>query len=399
MKKQLYIVGAGHAGSSAALSAARAIKEWEIQDIEIHIIDKSSFLTIRPRLYEYEIEECHVELNTFLSPLNIIIHQDEIVKIDTEKHLIIGGKNTYFYDSAIFCLGSELSSKNNKNIDNYRGALQLKHTLDKLVYTHSELNSVLNIAVLGAGFTGIELACELPLSIEKSSHKQNVNLPEFNITVFDKHNIGYALGENPAPIILEALALANCRLISNTQIVSTTQNEVHYMIDNKRYCEVFDLVIWTLGQVPQHLVNILPFEKDNIGRVRVSSYLSCVSSPEFFVAGDCASVLVDDNHYAVMSCQHARPQGRYAGHNAVAFLANQTQEKYTQANYVTCLSLGRYGAVYTEGWERKVVKRGCLAKQTKQHINKVRLYPPVNGDIQALYREGELEFKTPLETE
>lgn len=43
MKKQLYIIGAGHAGSFAALSAARAIKEWGIQDIELHIL--SSILT------------------------------------------------------------------------------------------------------------------------------------------------------------------------------------------------------------------------------------------------------------------------------------------------------------------------------------------------------------------
>ena len=48
--------------------------------------------------------------------------------------------------------------------------------------------------------------------------------------------------------------------------------------------------------------------------------------------------------------------------------------------YVTVLDLGPAGAVYTEGWDRRVVAQGQEAKATKRAINTRRIYPPLNGD-------------------
>jgi NADH dehydrogenase len=52
--------------------------------------------------------------------------------------------------------------------------------------------------------------------------------------------------------------------------------------------------------------------------------------------------------------------------------------------YVTVLDLGRWGAVYTEGWDRHVVLKGADAKRVKQTINCQRIYPPRTGDRRAI---------------
>jgi hypothetical protein len=44
--------------------------------------------------------------------------------------------------------------------------------------------------------------------------------------------------------------------------------------------------------------------------------------------------------------------------------------------YVTCLDLGPWGAVYTEGWDRHVTASGAEAKTIKRTINCDRIYPP-----------------------
>jgi NADH dehydrogenase FAD-containing subunit len=44
--------------------------------------------------------------------------------------------------------------------------------------------------------------------------------------------------------------------------------------------------------------------------------------------------------------------------------------------YVTCLDLGPWGAVYTQGWDRQVAAKGAAAKRTKEIINRQRIYPP-----------------------
>jgi NADH dehydrogenase len=44
---------------------------------------------------------------------------------------------------------------------------------------------------------------------------------------------------------------------------------------------------------------------------------------------------------------------------------------------VTCLDLGAWGAVYTEGWDRQVKLTGQEGKELKTQINTVWIYPPV----------------------
>jgi NADH:ubiquinone reductase (H+-translocating) len=101
---------------------------------------------------------------------------------------------------------------------------------------------------------------------------------------------------------------------------------------------------------------------------------------DIFAAGDVACAVVDDLHSSVMSCQHARPMGRFAGHNVVCDLLGRPMLPLRIDWYTTILDLGPWGAVYTEGWDRRVVAVGAAAKRTKQLINCERIYPPRSRD-------------------
>jgi NADH dehydrogenase len=57
---------------------------------------------------------------------------------------------------------------------------------------------------------------------------------------------------------------------------------------------------------------------------------------------------------------------------------------YSQVKYVTCLDLGAWGAVYTEGWDRQVKLIKEEAKQLKSTINSVWIYPPAPDQASAL---------------
>jgi NADH dehydrogenase len=98
-----------------------------------------------------------------------------------------------------------------------------------------------------------------------------------------------------------------------------------------------------------------------------------------FAAGDVASSLVDGVHSTVMSCQFARPMGRFAGHNVVADLFARPMLPLRIDWYVTVLDLGDWGALYTVGWDRQVFSTGYEAKVIKQMINQKRIYPPRPG--------------------
>jgi NADH:ubiquinone reductase (H+-translocating) len=138
----------------------------------------------------------------------------------------------------------------------------------------------------------------------------------------------------------------------------------------------------------------LPVARDRLGRVTVDDYLRVRGVAGVFAAGDVAAAQMDDDHVSVMSCQHSRPMGRYAGYNVVSDLFDEPMLALRIPWYVTVLDLGPAGAVYTEGWDRQVVACGADAKATKQTINTKRIYPPLTGDEAALLAAAAPDLQT-----
>jgi NADH dehydrogenase len=120
---------------------------------------------------------------------------------------------------------------------------------------------------------------------------------------------------------------------------------------------------------------------DPLGRLPVNQYLQVTGVDDVLAGGDIAAALIDNTHSSVMSCQHARPMGRFAGYNAVASLLRQPLLPLQIPWYVTVVDLGDAGALYTEGWDRHLVATGSTAKNTKRTINRNRIYPPRTGSI------------------
>ena len=106
--------------------------------------------------------------------------------------------------------------------------------------------------------------------------------------------------------------------------------------------------------------------------------------------GSQAHAQTDDDHVALMSCQHAITMGKYAGHNAARDLLGLGLTPYRQERYVTCLDLGPWGAMYSRGWDREIAMTPAEAKARKRQINGEVIYPPT-GDRAAILAVGELD--------
>lgn len=396
--KKIYILGGGHAGISAAISIYRAKTDLKVEEdlFEVHLVDKNPYSTVKPRLYEYELEETIVPFSDILSDLNVKFHQDEVIKIEEAHQKIVGKNESYDYDVLILALGSEVTGKSDvHNVNSYSAAKKLQKDLHQKL----EEGKPLKVGILGGGFTGIEVATELPVNIDKFGKEKNLKLPAVEISLFDRGEVGAALGADPKPFIQEALAKAQVRCVSNANIVSVSAHKLGYEDkEGNVHEENFDMLINTLGQKPSPALKDLEVERRDDNRIIVDSHLNVIGKKNIFAVGDVAAAKTDENHTALMTCQQGRPQGRHAGYNAVAYLTQKELVDYKQPNYLTCMDLGEYGALYTEGWERKVKIKGEEAKEIKKHINVERIYPPVDASPEELYKKGKLVFKAPLET-
>jgi NADH dehydrogenase len=202
------------------------------------------------------------------------------------------------------------------------------------------------------------------------------------------------MGEFARPIIAHALSLLGVEMMGGIEIGALTRDGI--MLLNGEMIPAAT-VVWCAGMRANPLTAAFPVQRDRFGRLPIDGFMRVKGVANVFAAGDAAWAMVDDQHASVMSCQHSRPMGRFAGHNVVADLFGLPMLPLRIESYVTILDLGPWGAVHTEGWDRRVVSQGEPAKRTKQLINGQRIYPPLTRNREEILAAAEPMVQKPPE--
>jgi NADH dehydrogenase len=383
MSKRLIIIGAGFAGMYAALSAARQRDAAPSPAaLEIILVAPEPRLVVRPRLYEQNPETLTAPLDDVLRAIDVDYVQGSAETIDTRKRTIevadkAGKRHTLTYDRLVVATGSRLFRPDIPGLDEHgfavdqlEDAMKLDRHLNSLAArAASEARST--VVVAGGGFTGIEIATEMPARLRKilgADAKIRVVIVERN------PNIAPDMGPNPRGIIETALRDGKIETRLGVGVAALDAEGVT-LSDGSRIASA--TVIWAAGMRAAPLTKQVPGERDNFGRLLVDRDLRVPEVAGVFATGDAAKAACDDiGNFALMSCQHATRMGAFAGNNAAAELLGVATRPYHQKAYATCLDLGDGGAVFTLGWERKVEMVGEKAKATKKQINTVWIYPP-----------------------
>ncbi|OJK00082.1 hypothetical protein ASPACDRAFT_27918 [Aspergillus aculeatus ATCC 16872] len=384
MPAKIVILGAGFAGLWSALAAQRLINlANQTDNIKVLVIAPSATLVLRPRLYEADAGNMTHPLGPLFVATGIEFCPGTAQSIDSDARIvrtqsIDGSEYEVPYDRLIVAAGSSVVQPQSItglrqhafDVDSLKSAAKLDAHLAAL-QSLSPSPARDTVVVCGAGFTGIELAAELP---RRLSHIANVRV----ILVDRAEDLGPELGPGPRPVIAQALGEVGveCRLGSGIQAVDA--DGVTLMSGERIATKT---AIWTAGVRATPLTQQIPGPKDTLARVFVDEWLRAPSAEHVFVTGDAACAMADnEGHYALMSCQHALQLGRVAGHNAAADLLRKSMVKYSQAAYLCCLDLGGWGAVISGGWERHVQMSGEVAKRVKCYINQKLIYPPEDAD-------------------
>ena len=311
----------------------------------------------------------------------------EVAAIDPAKREVVvktsSGAETLTYDRLVLTTGSELVrpaipglAAHGFDVDTHEAAMRLDAHLAALgKEPASPARST--VAVVGAGFTGIEVAAEMSAKLAAAGIAGHHRV----ILIDPNPVVGATFGAHGRPVINEALSALGVETRLNVRVGAVGADSITLSSG-----EIIPAatVVWCGGMHASPLAAMLPARRDALGRLAVDHCMRVEGLPGVFAAGDVASCLIDGEHPTVMSCQFARPMGRFAGHNVVADLFGEKLLPLNIDWYVTVLDLGAWGALYTTGWDREVHTTGAAAKLTKQTINQQRIYPPRNGDRAAL---------------
>jgi NADH dehydrogenase len=186
---------------------------------------------------------------------------------------------------------------------------------------------------------------------------------------------GATISDQARPTISEAIAALGIEARLGVHVARVDADSVALASGETIPCAT---LVWCAGMRASPLAATLPGAHDKLGRVEVDACLRVAGADGVFAAGDVAASPIDGLHPTVMSCQFARPMGRFAGYNAAAQLMGEPLKPLMIDWYVTVLDLGAWGALYTAGWDRRVLLTGQPAKEVKRTINCRRIYPPVS---------------------
>jgi NADH dehydrogenase len=382
---RILVLGAGFAGLWAAIAAARKLDEIGARsaDVDILVVDRNPYHNIRVRNYEVDLSEAAIPLAELLDPIGVNHVLGEVESINVARQQVTvktsHGNEAFTYDRLVLTLGSELVrppipglAEYSFDVDTYAAALRLDAHLASLRGGQAASEARSTVVIVGAGFTGIEVATEMPAKLDRAGVTDHQRI----VLVDPSPVVGATIGLHARPVINEALSALGIETRLGVTVTSVDANGIALSSGEVIPAKT---VVWCAGMRASPFAVDLGGERDGHGRIVVDQFMRAPGLRNVFAAGDVASSVVDGVHSTVMSCQFARPMGRFAGHNVVADLLGQPMLPLHIDWYVTVLDLGAWGALYTVGWDRKVRTTGAAAKTTKLTINHERIYPPRNG--------------------
>jgi len=207
---KILIIGGGFAGFWAALAARRVAGARA----EVTLVSLEPVLEIRPRLYEARPETLGVDLLPLLRKVDVSFVRGEASRLDTAaKTVTLAAGDRLAYDRLVVATGSRMrrppvpGAETAFSVDTQVEAIAFDRRLGEIARDIAEPT----IAVVGAGFTGIELALELRDRL--LVHSANGVAERLRIVLIDRaETVGRVLGPGPRPEIEAAMGAAGVEL-------------------------------------------------------------------------------------------------------------------------------------------------------------------------------------------
>jgi len=223
----------------------------------------------------------------------------------------------------------------------------------------------LQVAIIGAGATGVELAAELHKTTREllAYGLDRIN-PERDLkfTIIEASpRILPALPERLSKATAELLRALNVQVLTGERVTEVTAIGVHTASGKQIPAE---LVVWAAGiKAPEFLQGIDGLETNRLNQLVVKQTLETTRDPDIFAFGDCAECPWPGHPHAVPPrAQSAHQQASHLAGTLRRRLRGEPPRPWTYRDFGSLVSLGEYstvgslmgkligGAIFIEGY-------------------------------------------------
>ncbi|MEA5534466.1 NAD(P)/FAD-dependent oxidoreductase [Crocosphaera sp. XPORK-15E] len=320
---RICIVGGGFGGLYTALRLSQL--PWEDDRTpEIILIDKSDRFLFTPLLYELITEEMQTweispPYEELLSNTGIRFHQGCVTGIDIDNQQIqLENHHSLHYDKLVLAMGGKTPLDNFSGVKDYAipfrtlaDAYRIKERLRLLEASQAEK---IRIAIVGGGYSGVELACKLAdtlgeigrIRLIERGDKILRNSPEFN--------------QNAAQTALEARRVY---IDLETEVTQVASDSISLAYKGQIDVIPVDLVLWTVGNQALDLIKGLPLQQNPQGLLKITPELQIIDHPNIYALGDIADCYDQLGTRIPATAQTAFQQSDYCAWNLWASITNR----------------------------------------------------------------------------
>ena len=376
-KTQIVVVGGGAGGLELV---ARLGRRFGRKNFDIILLERNRTHVWKPLLHEVAAGSLDANLDEVgyrahcrrwgyrfffgsLKEIDRANRQVVIAPLIDEDGSELMGEHRIRYDYLVLALGSVSNDfgvpgvKENcifldtrDDADRFRQKL-LNHCLrvSRKMTIDAQADEFVEIAIVGGGATGVELAAEL--------YNAAAALRYYGLEVFDESRLKVSLleaGPRILPALPEELAEAaheelealGIEVIVNARVNEVTHDEIRFGDGERRRA---NLRVWATGvKGPSLLREIGGLETNRADQLVVKTTLQTTRDDRVFAIGDCASCTPEGAERPTPPrAQTARQMANAAFRNIVALVEGKPLSNFVYRDHGSLVSLSRYSTVGT----------------------------------------------------
>ena len=357
VRKKIIIVGGGFAG-------LQLIEHLDEDLFDVLLIDKLNYHQFQPLFYQ--VAASQLEPNSISFPLRKIfqkristqIRLAEVLGVEPVSNIIKTTIGIFHYDYLVLATGCKTNYFGNEKIKKYAyglkttyDAIKLRNTIlqsfeELLTVDEKEKEYLLNIVIVGAGPTGVELAGAFA-EIKKNILPKDYPFIDFNnLKIILLEGSPFTLGTMSNPVRMSAEKyLKQLGVDVRTKVLVKNYNGKVVILNNGESIKS-NHVIWTAG-VTGNLIK--GFDKKNTvnnNRITVDRYNLVKDCSNVYAVGDIA-------YMETPAYPHGHPQvanvaihqARNLAKNLQALLHNKPLRQYEYRNLGSMATIGKHKAV------------------------------------------------------
>lgn len=356
--KRFVVLGSGFAGMQAVVELERLFHDSP--EYEILLVSDQNFVLFTPLLPQIassQIDPRHIAqaIRDVRGSRRFRFLRSTVQSINLQERSVQTSAGPVAYDSLVIALGSRTNYFNTPGVREHtydfktlEDAVVLReHILDLCEHADhvadaAERRRLLTIAVVGGGYTGVELLTDLQDFLFNYAARRYRGLSRDSFRLLLIEATGYILATIHPRLRAHAmrrLGREGIEILYDSRVTRCFEEGVE--INGKEKIPAAT-VVWTAGVHAHKLVESLPGAHDRAGRACVNEFLQLDNFPEVFMAGD--SALVPETN-APQVAPVAIGHGKIAARNLAHRERNEPLESYRYISEGMLVSLGARDAV------------------------------------------------------